>query len=61
MRAHFGSLSHRKGTTRLVDDEGKRLGRRHIFQATAQYGLAVPAAYLLAGDVKADATPMAYG
>lgn len=61
MRAPFGRLSHRKGTARLVDDKGKRLGRRDIFQATAQYGLAVPTAYLLAGDVKADATPTEYG
>jgi len=61
MRAHLGRLSHRKGTARLVDDDGKRLGRRGIFQAAAQYGLAVPAAYLMAGDVKTDAAPMSYG
>jgi hypothetical protein len=61
MRAHLGRLSHRNGTARVVDDEGKRVGRRDILQATAQYGLAVPTGYLLAGDVKADATSMAYG
>jgi hypothetical protein len=61
MRAHLGRLYHRKGTARLVDDDGKRLGRRHILQAAAQYGLAVPTAYLVAGNVKADATPMTYG
>jgi len=32
-----------------------------MFQATARYGLAVPTAYFLAGDVKADALPMAHG
>jgi len=32
-----------------------------MLQATAQYGLAVPTAYLLAGNVKADAAPVAYG
>jgi hypothetical protein len=61
MRAHLGRLSHRKGNARLVDDDGKRLGRRGIFQAAAQYGLAVPAAYLMAGDVKTDAAPMSHG
>jgi len=61
MRAHLGGLVHRKGTARLVDDDGKRLRRRDILQATAQYGLAVPTAYLLAGDVKTDAAPMTYG
>ena len=61
MRAHLGRFSHRKGTARLVDDDGKRLGRRDILQAAAQYGLAVPTAYLMAGDIKTDAAPMTYG
>ena len=61
MQAYLGRLFHRKSTARLVDDDGKRPGRRDILQAAAQYGLAVPTAYLLSGSAKADATPMTYG